>query len=299
MTAKPRITDHDRELLLQRLSDPFPASKVKWLVIAKNPAGTKGKLFAYADPRAYTDRLNEAAGPDGWSDSYTVATLDGLSREDGERTVQTGKVFVVCTLTIKGLGTRSGTGERWGDDPNAMTEADAQALKRACSRFGLGRYLYDLGPFVVPLGHDGRPTLIPELPQWAWPSDQRTGPVSQQAPIESRGPVYMDAKVNGKIESFRSLIGDAIYLEILRHAGQCESARAILTRQRQIEVLRRMQGAAGLIHRIRSLTRRLGHYQLITEMEELHLSSAVAIPSLEQLMSLVDNLERIAVRKAA
>jgi len=39
------------------------------------------------------------------------------------------------------LGTHSGTGEAWADDENAMTAAEAQAFKRACSCFGLGRYL--------------------------------------------------------------------------------------------------------------------------------------------------------------
>jgi hypothetical protein len=43
---------------------------------------------------------------------------------------------------IFGLGLHSATGEEWADDENAGTSAEAQAFKRACAYFGLGRYLY-------------------------------------------------------------------------------------------------------------------------------------------------------------
>ena len=56
---------------------------------------------------------------------------------------------LTCKLTIEGLGTHSGTGEEWADEDNAMTSAEAQAFKRACSCFGLGRYFYDFdAPWV-------------------------------------------------------------------------------------------------------------------------------------------------------
>ena len=46
-------------------------------------------------------------------------------------------------VTIFGLWSHCGTGEEWADGDNSMTSADAQAFKRACSCFGLGRYFYD------------------------------------------------------------------------------------------------------------------------------------------------------------
>ncbi len=53
---------------------------------------------------------------------------------------------IVCHLTIAGV-TRSSTGE--GDSQSerseiAGTAAEGQAFKRACTMFGLGRYLYDM-----------------------------------------------------------------------------------------------------------------------------------------------------------
>jgi hypothetical protein len=50
-------------------------------------------------------------------------------------------VLVTCELTIFGLGSHSATGEEWADNSNAGTAAEAQAFKRSCACFGLGRYL--------------------------------------------------------------------------------------------------------------------------------------------------------------
>ena len=287
--------------LLEELCDPFPICLIKWLVVDKNAAATRGKLLANVDPRAYTDRLNQVMGAEGWSDSYSVTTLEGISRERGGKFVQSGKVFVVCTLWIDGLGTRSGTGERWGDDRNAMTEADAQALKRACSHFGIGRYLYNLGPFFVPLDREGQPAVVPELPQWAWPLQDRRAAQSEPQIVSRTGstPVFMDVQATSRIESFRKQLGNAIYAEILKNAGHCDSARGILTRQRQVHVLRTMQSAANHVQRVKTLTRRLGTHQLLAEMEELDLRSFADIPSFDLLVRLAQDLETIAARRAA
>ncbi len=302
MKAKERrLTANQRAKLIENLCDPFPVSLIRWLVVDRSPNGAKGKLLAYADARAYTDRLNAVVGAAGWSETYSVSTLEGLSRVRNGQTLPSGKVFAICTLWIDGLGTRSGTGERWADDPNAMMEADAQALKRACSRFGLGRYLYDLGPCWVPLDRDGQPTVVPELPQWAWPSKDRVSgaPELKVVPISTSSPVLLDMGTTRKIESFRNTLGDAIYAEILGNEGQCDSARGIRTRLRQLQVVRMMQTTAGLIRRIGALTRRLGTRQLMAEMEDLNVRSLTEIPNLEVLAQLVQHLEAVAARRIA
>ncbi|MFC5862060.1 Rad52/Rad22 family DNA repair protein [Acidicapsa dinghuensis] len=296
-----RLAADQRAKLIENLCDPFPVSLIRWLVVDKAANGAKGKLFAYADARAYTDRLNDVVGAASWSENYSVSTLDGLSRVRNGETARSGKVFAACTLWIDGLGTRSGTGERWADDPNAMMEADAQALKRACSRFGLGRYLYDLGPCWVPLDRDGQPTVVPELPQWAWPRRDRVSgaPELKVVPISTSSPALLNMGTTRKIESFRSTLGDAIYAEILINEGQCDVARGIRTRLRQLQVLRKMQTAAGLVRRVGALTRRLGTGQLMAEMEDLNIRTVAEIPSLEVLAQLVQHLGTIAARRIA
>jgi hypothetical protein len=111
--------------IMDRLSEPFEPSKVEWKPQATS--GNRALAIAYADARAYQDRLNEVAGAD-WTDEYQV--LDG------------GAV-VLCKLTIGGV-TRSDIGEADPKDRNTATSALSQAFKRAAVKFGLGRYLYDL-----------------------------------------------------------------------------------------------------------------------------------------------------------
>src|SRR5205823_7123069 len=47
-----------------------------------------------------------------------------------------------------------------------MTSADAQAFKRACSCFGLGRYFYEFQGSWVDLDQNQQPKRTPALPAW-------------------------------------------------------------------------------------------------------------------------------------
>jgi hypothetical protein len=129
--------------ILARLAAPFPLDAVSIRPGATTRDKTRCLALAYADIRAYIDRLNEVVGLD-WADDYEV-------RQEGERTL------VVCRLRIGGA-VRTDVGEqtaskdkgKGGDDEggdrnaNITTTAAAQAFKRACVKFNLGRYLYDL-----------------------------------------------------------------------------------------------------------------------------------------------------------
>ncbi|MDT3681207.1 MAG: hypothetical protein ROY82_01840 [Truepera sp.] len=113
--------------LLQRLAEPFDASEIKYRAGATNRDKTKAIALAYADPRAYEDRLNLLV-PGEWHVQFTPW----------------GEHRLICHLTILDV-TRSSTGESGDSNPDiAGTSAEAQAFKRACTKFGLGRYLYSL-----------------------------------------------------------------------------------------------------------------------------------------------------------
>ncbi len=114
--------------ILTELRKPFHPSAVTWKPGSVNKEGTKGLALAYADIRAYMSRLDEVCGM-AWSVTYTPW---------GER--------IVCHLTIEGV-TRSSTGESDSQSERSEiggTSAEAQAFKRACAMFGVGRYLYTL-----------------------------------------------------------------------------------------------------------------------------------------------------------
>lgn len=120
------MDSNNRHHILNALSQPFHPSHITWKpgVVKQN----KALALAYADLRAYQQRLDEVCGLD-WSVSYTPW---------GDR--------IVCHLTIEGV-TRSSTGEPDSQSERSQiagTAAEAQAFKRACAMFGLGRYLYSL-----------------------------------------------------------------------------------------------------------------------------------------------------------
>src|SRR6266436_3485368 len=167
------------EKIRELLSEPFDPGEIKWRVTAtstyqsKHGPQKRGQLVAYADQRAYTDRLNEVFGEWGWTRSYDVQVAQNFERRapgDKKQTAVAAKVVVVSKVTVHGLGSHTGVGEEWADDENAATRAEAQAFKRACACFGLGRYLYDLDTVWVDLDQYNRPVHTPNLPDWALPS---------------------------------------------------------------------------------------------------------------------------------
>ncbi len=180
------------------LAAAFDPAEIKWRITATSTQQTRhgpqkrGQLVAYADQRAYTDRLNQVFGEWGWTRSYEVQVAQNFERRapsDRTQTAIAAKVVVVSTVTIYGLGSHTGVGEEWADDQNAATRAEAQAFKRACACFGLGRYLYNLDQTWVDLDQHNRPLHAPTLPDWALPpyaqrqsdrSGNRNGPRPRQ-----------------------------------------------------------------------------------------------------------------------
>jgi hypothetical protein len=163
--------------LVAALAEPFDVSEIKWRVTNTSQIGSRngprfrGQMLAYADPRAYTDRLNDLFTPSGWTRDYAVQLVQNFERKErgsAERTI-TAKIVVTCKVTIYGFATHTGLGEEWADNDNAGTAAEAQAFKRACSCFGLGRYLYDLEGQWVDLDEKKCPLETPRLPDQARP----------------------------------------------------------------------------------------------------------------------------------
>jgi hypothetical protein len=165
----------DVKKVLAELEVPFPADQVRWRVMNTSNDKKRGQIVPYADPRAYTDRLNVLFSPQGWTRTYRVETMNNITRMNKGEAIITGKVLVTCTVMIAGVGSHSGTGEEWADDPNGMTAADAQAFKRACAVFGLGRYFYDFVAPWIDLDQNRQPRRTPPLPAWAIPENWRKG----------------------------------------------------------------------------------------------------------------------------
>ncbi len=141
----------DWKTLLEHLGEPFPKEDIAWRAGATSRDKKRAQALPYAEPRVYEDRLNEIC-PGDWS---VIFKPWGESR-------------IICELTIHSV-TRSSTGEFDDGKKNAIAEgtvAEAQAFKRACSKFGLGRYLYEIPiPWVDYDEEKNRLADVPQLPE--------------------------------------------------------------------------------------------------------------------------------------
>lgn len=156
--------------LHEELVRPFPDAAIKYRVGAVSKDKKKAQALPFIDSRTVEDRLNELV-PGAWSVAFEPWGADRI----------------ICRLTIHGV-TRSSTGDGAGSpDQVAGTAAEAQAFKRAASRFGLGRHLYDLpAPWVDYNAerksiHPPRPAL-PPAPDAAPPRPQAPEPSASPAP---------------------------------------------------------------------------------------------------------------------
>jgi hypothetical protein len=121
-----------------QLKEPFALDDIDFL--PKGKVEREGKTLCmalpYADPRVYQDRLNAVAYGE-WSTPAPVVVVAG------------NKLICYVTVVLCGIP-HTDVGEATNNEENTGTEAWAQAFKRACSQFGLGRYLYNLEKEWVP-----------------------------------------------------------------------------------------------------------------------------------------------------
>ncbi|MDX2270503.1 MAG: hypothetical protein NW237_00945 [Cyanobacteriota bacterium] len=109
------------------LCQPFPLKALEIKPGATTRDKTRALAMPYADIRVYQQCLDDIVGPEDWQVSYRPW----------------GEAAVICQLTLLGVA-REDIGEVGEDGDNKFTSAVARAFKRACSCFGLGRYIYGL-----------------------------------------------------------------------------------------------------------------------------------------------------------
>lgn len=152
------------EAVYEALSQPFAPEDIEYRPGTPSRDQKRAQALAYAEVRCYEDRLNDVLGPD-W----------------GCRFITWGEQRLICELTVSVTlpdGTRrevvrTSTGEFGPKDMNSQgTSAEAQAFKRACVKFGLGRYLYDLP--VSWVDYDSNSKRLLETP--APPKSRQTAP---------------------------------------------------------------------------------------------------------------------------
>jgi hypothetical protein len=296
--------------LVAALEVPFDPSQIEWRVMnttkAQQPA--RGQVVPYADQRAYTDRLNALFTPAGWTRKYTIHTSANFERSKDQKIV--AKVLVACELTIFGVGSHSATGEEWADNSNAGTAAEAQAFKRSCACFGLGRYLYYFTGTWVNLDEHKRPKSVPQLAGWATPGGWREGLrpscVPDQRAAEratagngGNGPHNgRSAGANGvvlrEIERMEGVVGKRMYRGLLKSVARVWNPRDIQDPAIRQKVLAHMQSAERGLCRAEAARDKAGLAAFAAVLQRLKLSSLDQVDNLKILNEIVVALEAAA-----
>jgi hypothetical protein len=285
------------------LEVPFDPAQIEWRVMntTKGQQPARGQVVPYADQRAYTDRLNALFTPAGWTRRYTIHTSANFERSADQKIA--AKVLVTCELTIFGLGSHSATGEEWADKPNAGTAAEAQAFKRSCACFGLGRYLYYFTGTWVDLDDRKRPKSDPQLAAWAtpagWLEGLRPRCAHQQKPSErataGNGGNGHGEGANGdvlrEIEQMEQVVGKRMYRGLLKTVARVWSPKEIQDQAIQERVLAHMQAAERGLSRAKAARDKVGLGVFAAVLGPLRLSSLDQVDNLKTLQEIVVALE--------
>jgi hypothetical protein len=301
--AASQFTAEQIRQLVAALEVPFDPSQIDWRVTntTKNGSRPRGQVVPYADQRAYTDRLNLLVTPAGWTRKYAIHTSANFQRDKDQRVV--AKVLVACELTIFGLGSHSATGEEWADDDNAGTSAEAQAFKRACTCFGLGRYLYYYAGTWVDLDERKRPKTVPAQPAWATPEGWRQGlrpqqrgdspkpdPLANAKPSTDCGSVAPNSLIL-QIEALAEPLGKRMYRGLLKRIARVWNPRDIQDAGLQQQVLANMQAAERGFRRLDAALDRVGPDALTQILRSVKLQSIDLVDNLQTLREIVLALE--------
>lgn len=178
----------DWDKTLELLQAPFDPADVYFLPQTINYKSETAVAAAYADSRVYTARLNEVIGAGFWQSEIVRIDIAPFTKMIKEKTDWNTKAVITPASTISahkvGAVVRVGiymgpalgwvyqdsTGAKDTADENWITSAEAQAYKRAASKWGPGLYFYSFGKVSYPYNvKTGKWKETPAIPDWAYP----------------------------------------------------------------------------------------------------------------------------------
>jgi hypothetical protein len=215
-----------------------------------------------------------------------------------------------------------------------MTSADAQAFKRACSCFGLGRYFYDIQAVWVDVDQNRQPVRIPALFAWALPENWRKGmrpsgrngngngngnaaAASNGANGRSQAKGSNSRKVAGnghtqagdtkavasgangddldaRIQCLEKTVGTVLYRNILREYGRVNQPKLIRDPAVKRIVLQMLESAMRGIERLEAVAKRLNSKTVEALLAKLQAPPLGEISDMKTLQHVVFGLEELA-----
>jgi hypothetical protein len=194
---------------------------------------------------------------------------------------------------------------------------EAQSFKRACSRFGLGRYLYYFTGTWVDLDDRKRPKAVLKLDGWATPEGWRRG-LRPHAEEDSKPGERTTAGTNGNGDSHRNgngatdngtslvreleqmdqALGKHMYRGLLKTLARVWDPKDIQDPAIQQKVLAHMQAAERGFRRLDAALDRVGPEPMTQILRTLKLQSLTQVDNLQTLHEIVLALEAAAQERA-
>ena len=195
------------------------------------------------------------------------------------------------------------SGEEWADNENAGTSAEAQAFKRACSCFGLGRYLYDLGGNWVDLDERKQPLSRPRLPDWALPKRKPAATGHQNGHNGTNGNGHLKpqalsapalAELQTKVKSLCEQVGFGLARSVTRSIASMENPDEIQDAGMLSAVSMKLEDTLRGVERLRTATGVVGQTTFSQVCREMNLAGDCLddIPDRRTLRQLIEALER-------
>ncbi len=200
------------------------------------------------------------------------------------------------------------------DELDKVNQAfEAQAFKRACSCFGLGRYLYHFSGVWVDLDERKRPKSIPKLFGWATPQGWRQGlrPCQKEDDTSSnpsaKGNFSARDTSHGRDESFEEsgalihaieamaeALGRRLYRGVLKTVAKVWKPTEIHEVGVLRKVLEHMRAGERGLRRLKAALDKAGPEILVPILQSLRLHSLDQVDSLESLKKIVYAAEEAA-----
>lgn len=139
------ICMEESKKILEELSKPFLPEDIDWRVqsVSQNQNGQRVLVLPYITSRAVLNRLDQVCGGF-WQSSFEKITVSNIEAFQCSISIKMGNEWVMRTDAAE------------VSDIESVKGGHSNALKRAGVQWGIGRYLYDLPQYWVPVKQHGK-----------------------------------------------------------------------------------------------------------------------------------------------
>jgi hypothetical protein len=302
-------------------STVYLAGKIHRPIMVEGPAGSGKTELAQSVARAYKVPLLRLQCYQGINEEKAIGQYDKSLQElyvllmgKSQRTPDwaeikrevTSRAFFVAGPLLEAIEQQQSCVLLIDEIDKVDYAFEAQAFKRACSCFGLGRYFYNFAEMWVEVDQCKQPKQLPRLPSWALPKGERQTTVEQRQTPQTagrpetavqKGP--LDAGVTGRIEGCRQQLGSALFADVLQRVAKAQSARDIPNQKLQQIVLSSMESCARGMSRIRAIAAELPETKFYSILDEAGVPSLDRIPSFDVLKQLGNEMSQAASNQSA